>query len=177
MAREVESHSGEQVTVVADLVRDSVPTVVLEALQERDVIHRSATPIEAKIEHLFSRIEAELATHPLEDGYIHPAEALLFDQVFDGSEAKAVFDHVFHKSDFSADLIRLLGRSKPFTEHWRLRMVEQGLRSTQIAIRDAVLQAAESWADPGQLPLLKQHVEPTRWLRQYLHSVIRELEG
>ena len=77
MAREVESHSDEQVTVVVDLGRETTPAVVLEALREQDAIDRSATPIEAKIEHLFSRIEAELAAHPLEDGYTHPAEALL----------------------------------------------------------------------------------------------------
>ena len=74
-----------------------------------------------------------------------------------------------------ADLLRLLSRQKPFTGDWRLRVIQIGLSSQNIELRDAAVQAAESWEDPGVIELLKSHKENCAWLADYISRVLQDL--
>ncbi|MGH9802359.1 MAG: hypothetical protein ACRD82_18500, partial [Blastocatellia bacterium] len=78
-------------------------------------------------------------------------------------------------SGFKAGLLRLLSRQKPFTEAWRLQVIQSGLSSSSIELRDAAVQAAESWEDVSAARLLRAHNEPCAWLADYSSRVIRDL--
>ena len=49
----------------------------------------------------------------------------------------------------AAELLRLLIRQEPLSEAWRLCVIQSALSSSDIELRDAGVQAAESWEDPG----------------------------
>ena len=55
---------------------------------------------------------------------------------------------------------------------WRVGLVRKGLSSDDAIIRDAVLEAADSWEDPAVTPVLIAHNEPEDWLAQYIRDII-----
>lgn len=126
------------------------------------------------------RIRAALEADPVEDGYTHPAEAYLeklfhhWGQAAGGWLIGRITDKQWNRS-LAADLLRVLSRLKPLTEDWRLRVIELALSSPDIQMRDAGVQAAESWEDSGAVELLKKHSEPCAWLADYIKSVVRDL--
>jgi hypothetical protein len=75
----------------------------------------------------------------------------------------------------AAGLLRLLGRQRIFTVARRLRVIQLALSSPAIELRDAGVQAAESWRDPEAVGILRAHAEPCGWLADYIERVIRDL--
>ena len=130
-----------------------------------------------KVENqIFTAFEAE----PIEDGYSHSTEVLLEKIIIDfGRHADSWLVSIFSSARWSAsmkaDLLRLLSRQKPFTEDWRLRVIQIGLSSQNIELRDAAVQAAESWEDPGVIEHLKSHKENCAWLADYISRVLQDL--
>ena len=61
------------------------------------------------------------------------------------------------------------------TAAWRAGLVHGGLASDDIELRDAAIQAAESWGDPGLQQILAAHSEPVSWLDEYRRGVIDDL--
>lgn len=49
------------------------------------------------------------------------------------------------------------------------------LANNDLEIRDAAVQAAESWTDIEVLEVLQGHSEKVPWLREYVDSVIEDL--
>jgi hypothetical protein len=137
-----------------------------------------------RIVHSFRQVETQLRAmieaDPIEDGYSHTAEATL---------KKVIRDFGYHAGDWLTDmlstncwnpslragLLRLLSRQKPLTKEWRLRVVQLGLLSPNLELRDAAVQAAESWEDEGVDLLLQKHRESCTWLADYISRVIRDL--
>lgn len=128
---------------------------------------------------LYASFEAE----PIEDGMQHPAEEVIdnairsrgSDRVFDWLY-KACFDA--ERPSFSASVLRCLGRQIHLgTESWRTKLVQKALTMEDVEIRDAALQAAESWGSLGLRDILKDrvHTEPLPWLRNYMQDVIEDL--
>jgi hypothetical protein len=127
-----------------------------------------------------TQLRAMLEADPIEDGYSHTAEATL---------KKVIRDFGYHAGDWLTDmlstncwnpslragLLRLLSRQKPLTKEWRLRVVQIGLLSPNLELRDAAVQAAESWEDEGVDLLLHNHIESCTWLADYISRVIRDL--
>ena len=62
------------------------------------------------------------------------------------------------------------------TTVWRAELVSCGLASDDIELRDAALQAAESWRDPGLRQILAAHSEPVSWLDEYRRGIIGDLD-
>ena len=132
----------------------------------------------------FSQVEnqlmASLEADPVEDGYIHPTEEFLEKLIQDfnhqaGDWLINIFSSDHWSESLKADLLRLLSRQKPLTEGWRLPIIQLGLSSSNIELRDAAAQAAESWEDEGVIPILRAHKEPCAWLADYIACVIKGL--
>lgn len=63
------------------------------------------------------------------------------------------------------------------TARWREELVRGGLAVDEVEVRDAAMQAAEYWADPGFLDVLSAHSEPVGWLDEYRRGVMDDLGG
>lgn len=61
------------------------------------------------------------------------------------------------------------------TAKWREELVRCGLAVDDVEVRDAAMQAAEYWADPGMLHVLSAHSEPIAWLDEYRQALIDDL--
>ncbi|MCI0418030.1 MAG: hypothetical protein L0312_02220 [Acidobacteria bacterium] len=117
---------------------------------------------------------------PVEDGYSHPAEVFLEEllQVSGQNAGDWLIDVLSGRrwnASLAAGLLRLSSRQKPLTKEWRLRVIQLALLSPNIELRDAAVQAAESWDDPGAVQLLQAHTEPCAWLADYIWRVTRDL--
>ena len=127
-----------------------------------------------------ARIRAALEAEPVEDGYTHPAETDLAEMTRNGGQiardwlSGALAEGGWPRS-LAAGLLRLLGRQRIFTGAWRLRVIQLALASPDIELRDAGVQAAESWGDPEAVGVLRAHAEPCAWLADYIERVSRDL--
>ena len=117
----------------------------------------------------------------LEDGMDHPAEKII-DEVLskqrDWDALPALREICLNKeqSAFAASVLRCLCRnSRVGTNTWRSELIRDALKTDNLAIRDAAIQAAEHWGGHRTLAVLKQHTEPTPWLRDYLQDVIKDI--
>ena len=132
---------------------------------------------------LESALHATFETDPLEDGMSHPAEVIL-DQTFRTREGPSILKWLREicldsaQPSFAASVLRCVGRLlDPGTDVWRAGLVRDGLAMNDLEIRDAAVQAAESWGDPGLADVLKSHSEPVAWLRDYILDVIDDLRN
>ena len=132
---------------------------------------------------LANKLHAAFETEPLEDGMHHEAEEII-EQVLQSGEDPRILNWLkdFSLDDsqpaFAASVLRCLGRQEYLgTSSWRSELVRDALALDDVEIRDAAVQAAESWDDPHILPVLKSHDEPESWLRDYISDVIDDLGG
>lgn len=130
---------------------------------------------------LISALHSSFEADPLEDGMYHPAEEIIVEALH--SEENL---HVLEwlravcldaaRPSFAASVLRCLGRqTEPGTNSWRAELVGAALAINDLEIRDAAVQAVESWEDPELIDLLESHSEPVTWLRDYIHDVIDDL--
>lgn len=134
-------------------------------------------------ERLASRLWAAFAAEPLEDGISHPAEEII-GEALRSMEDKLVLDWLrafsldAARPSFAASVLRCLGRQTPLgTDSWRTELVRGGRAVDDVEIRDAVVQAAESWGERSLADLMKAHREPESWLRAYIEDVLGDLGG
>ncbi len=81
------------------------------------------------------------------------------------------------RPSFAAAVLRCVGRQQnPASPSWRAGLVRAGLASDDAQIRDAAVQAAESWSAPEMAEILGKHRETEPWLRDYILDVIKDLE-
>ncbi len=136
--------------------------------------------VESEFLEIENQIKAALELAPLEDGYSHSAETFLEKAIL-GSDDRisdwliSALSSNYQNNSFKADLLRLLSRQKPFTSKWRVDVIKLGLSSLSVEVRDAAIQAAESWEEAGAIQLLQAHKEPCDWLNNYTSRVIRDL--
>lgn len=144
---------------VEDLGKGARPTSGEEALE--------------RFRNLLNTLENE----PVEDGIHHPAEPLLRayweeypghlpwdDAVADGTQ-----------TSLFADFLRIAGRVRPTPESLRSRLLQEGLASPSIEVRDAAVQAAELWADAAAVGALYRHREEVAWLAAYIERIKGEI--
>ncbi len=130
------------------------------------------------------KLLASFESEPLEDGMDHPAEEIIFD-------ALKSADHEIYLDwlrEFALDktnpsladsvLVCLARQSSPGTPSWRINLIEEALHSTDVRVRDAAVEASESWADPDTIHILKKcyETEPVGWLRDYMQTVVNHIE-
>jgi hypothetical protein len=124
-----------------------------------------------------SEIMSVLGEEPIEDGITHRAEIPL-DAHLQRFGAVHIVQAVCESGHpaRSAALLRLLGRLGNVGATGRMTLVEWGLSSPSVEIRDAAVQAVENWEDHAVADLLRGHAEPVAWLAQYAENVLRDLE-
>lgn len=132
-------------------------------------------------ERLANRLWTAFAADPLEDGMSHPAEEII-GEALRSMEDKPILDwfRTFsldaERPSFAASVLRCLGRqTPPGTDSWRTELVRDGLAVDDVEIRDAAVQAAESWGDRNLADVMKAHSETEPWLREYIEDVISNL--
>ena len=132
-------------------------------------------------ERLANRLWMAFAADPLEDGMSHPAEEIIGEELR-STEDKPVLDwfRTFsldaERPSFAASVLRCLGRQiPPGTDSWRAELVKAGLAMNDVEVRDAAVQAAESWGDRNLADVMKAHSEAEPWLREYIKDVISDL--
>ena len=129
---------------------------------------------------LASKLWAAFEADPLEDGMDHPAEKII-EKVLQ-SEGEGILDCLkrlclnISEPSFAASVMRCLGRQNlPGTNSWRTELVRDGLATKDVEIRDAAVQAAESWGGREILDVLESHQEPEQWIRDYIRDVVEDL--
>jgi hypothetical protein len=142
-------------------------------LGNRDALPHTRFPTELDS---IAAINALIDDEPVDDGYTHSAESVICDHIeqFGASE---LIEHAFTTASpiRSADLIRLLGRIPEVEVELRRSIVERGLASPHVVVRDAALQAAETWEDASLVALLRGHRDAVPWLAQYAEKIVRGL--
>ena len=132
---------------------------------------------------LAAKLQASFEENPVEDGMEHSAEVIIAGALAAarGSQVLSWFREFCadaSQPSFAASVLRCLGRCERVgTVTWRVGLVRDGLAMNDVEIRDAAVQAAESWGGSEMLELLRAHDEPEPWLRQYVSDVIEDLTG
>lgn len=121
-------------------------------------------------------LQRAMEAEPVEDGVTHPAEELL-ERYVGRVDGEYLVNAVLQDAVHSADLLRLLGRIDSVPTDARIALVRRALASADVEIRDAAVQASESWDDPELAPFLKAHSEPITWLAQYVARVADDIAG
>ena len=132
----------------------------------------------------FLKLERELDTAfeemPFEDGVSHPAEVVLedaFRSVGNSNPSKWFLQMIQDKREpyLTSSILRCLGRLQIGNSEWRTKIVKEALANNDVEVRDAAVQAAESWGNSDVLEVLKKHTENIPWLRSYINGVIKDL--
>ena len=119
---------------------------------------------------------------PLESGFDHPSEGIIREAMLSMEEEhvlewlRSVSLDPQHPS-LAASVLRCLGRlERPGTELWCAALVRSALGLDEPEIRDAAVQAAESWGGKAVRIVLEAHTDPLPWLDDYIGAVIKDLE-
>ena len=127
---------------------------------------------------LFNNLYRSFETEPFENGIGHPAEQIIENALADTRTLDWFTEFCTDESEsgFAASVLRCLGR-EPDAGHrsWRHELIRTALESPDIEIRDAAVQAAESWGGEEIIGILKSHQEPETWIREYIEDVIEDL--
>ena len=131
-------------------------------------------------ERLENRLRMAFEAGPLEDGIDHPAEWIIDDALrsVHGRPVLAWFRALsvdVERPGLAASVLRCLGRRRPGTSAWRVEIVRSALAADDVEMRDAAVQAAESWGDLGMREVLSSHTEAVPWLRAYIEDVVEDL--
>lgn len=132
-------------------------------------------------ERLAIMLRAAFETEPFEDGMDHPADQII-ENALRSTEDQRIFDwfsafslDAKHPS-FASSVLRCLGRQTHIgTAAWRAGLVRNALAMGDIEIRDAAVQAAESWGGQEIVDVLMSHNEPEQWLRECIPEIIDDL--
>ena len=130
---------------------------------------------------LATELRASFEDSPVEDGMGHPAERIIaktLAQVGDKRALRWLKDFCVDVSQpvFAASVLRCLARNDSIgTTSWRGDIVRDSLASDSVEMRDAAIQAVETWGDLSLLEPLRAHSDPEPWLQQYVLDVIDDL--
>ncbi len=132
---------------------------------------------------LLYKLHAAFEADPFENGMDHPAEQII-KRALQFSENQQIFNWFedfsldIERPSFAASVLRCLGRQTNLgTYPWRAELIRRGLTVDNVEIRDAAVQATESWGDQDLVSILKSHHETEPWLREYILDVINDLGG
>ena len=132
-------------------------------------------------ERLAVMLRAAFETEPFEDGMDHPADQII-ENALRSTENQRILDWFSALSldakhpSFASSVLRCLGRQTYIgTAAWRAGLVSNALAMDDIEIRDAAVQAAESWGGQEVVDVLISHDEPEQWLRECIPEIIGDL--
>ena len=138
---------------------------------------------EPERERLAHRLRSAFEIEPFEDGMNHPADQII-ENVLRSSGSQGILDWLsafsldMERPNFASSVLRCLGRQAHIgTAAWRAELVRNALATDDIEIRDAAVQAAESWGGSGMVNVLRSHSEPESWLQEYILEIVDDLQG
>ena len=156
-----------------DIVSQHDSTAFSRQVAGRDAETRSTTR-----EQLSSELRTAFEVHPFENGIEHAAEEIIAL----ASHNEWVFTWFrdfctdMERPSFAASVLRCLGRDPRIgSEEWRCGLIQEALAIDDVEIRDAAIQAVESWGGKDLVEILRTHEEPEPWMRQYVEDVIADL--
>ena len=166
------------------LIDDLISFAKKRTASVHDLAERQKTVIVGRgQERLATKLRMSFEDSPFEDGMDHPAERIIAEALLSTND-HPVLDWLrayctdASQPSFAASVLRCLGRHRSVgTVSWRVELVHAGLTIDNVEIRDAAVQAAESWGASDFLPVLRGHCEPEPWLRQYIFDVVDDLAG
>ena len=151
------------------------PTVPAPTVKEKAALGSSGQA------RLAAMLWASFEDAPVEDGMGHPAEHII-GEALASEERQQVLDWLravctdVSQPSFAASALRCLSRQDDVgTASWRAGLVREGLAVHNAEVRDAAVQAVESWTGRALLEVLRAHAEPEPWLRQYIRDVLDDL--
>ena len=158
----------------------------LESIRTEIAAHRTVA-ISRNFDGLEADLKASFRNEPVEDGFTHAAEDILASALSETpGEPTLEWIHWFsmdtsRPADASSTLRCLARLDEEVPLAWREKFVRDGLGSADLEIRDAAVQAAESWADHVIVVVLKAHLEAQpneeHWLAEYIEDVISDLSS
>ena len=131
-------------------------------------------------ERLETKLRVALENDPIEDGIDHPAE-LVIDEALQSKDEQRVLEWLkalsvnSRRPGFAASVLRCMGRLRLGTSAWRVEVVRSALAADDVEMRDAAVQAAESWGGREMRNVLRGHSEVVPWLRSYIEYIVRDL--
>lgn len=138
---------------------------------------RQAGPRRRFLDSLHAAFDSE----PLEDGMAHPAERVI-GAALESRNRPAVLRWIRGACLDSNDpafatgvLLCIVRRPRLGDETWRAEIVRRALAADDVTVRDAAVQAAETWGDPGLRRVLLDHADPVPWLDDYVRGVADDL--
>ena len=165
------------VDVEAAIVRESSALVDLLAEWQKVAIQSRGR------ERLADRLRASFEVDYVEDGKGHTAEEII-SEALRSAEDERVLDWLrayctdATQPSFAASTLRCLGRHDYVgTTSWRVGLLRDTMAMDSVEVKDAAVQAAESWGDSEFVEVLRSHIEPEPWLRQYILDVVGDLAG
>ena len=127
-----------------------------------------------------SRLLASIDLEAVEDGYSHPAEAIIEEAFAVSGEAAERWTESIVVSAgpaSAAAVLKCLGRlDSPGSERWRVDLIRNALISPDVEVRDAAVQGAELWGSEALAGVLKAHSEKVPWLADYIRRVICDIQ-
>ena len=140
-------------------------------------------PAEQVRDRLDTMLRAAFEAEPVEDGVVHPAEQILGRALHTSDQSTmlgivAVLCMDTARPGFSAATLRCLGRlTPPGSSAWRSAVIGEAFAHSDVELRDAAVQAVESWGDPNLLDVLRAHHEVVPWLADYVREVAEDLQA
>lgn len=144
------------------------------------VLCKALGAVSSGVREAWGRVEVAIKATVFENGVLHPAErdfARYLDRYGDDDLYRLTHALRDTQPDFFATVLRMAGRMTPIGPTSRKELVAHGLASADSDVRDAAMQAVETWGDRSLLPLLESHVEPDAWLDDFRRGVIEDLTG
>ena len=159
---------------------NSNPSALPDVLRYRPHTHEPPRIDRIARAKLEVRLHNAFDDEPVEDGEIHAAEDIIRKALQSPRQGKVLtwlrsFALDMEHPVFAAYTLRCLGREpKIGTPSWRADLVRAALAITDIEIRDAAAQAAESWGGPEICEVLQLHSETVPWLRAYIDDILED---
>ena len=177
--------TGEASSVVANVLADAETAIVREwTAPVHDLTEWQEEVTDSRgQERLAARLQASFEVEAVEDGMGHPAEEIIGEALRSAEDERILdwfrdFCTDAAQPGFAASALRCLGRHDYVgTTSWRVGLLHDSLAIDSVEIRDAAVQAAESWGDSDFIEVLRSHTEPEPWLRQYILDVVDDLAG
>ena len=156
--------------------------LIEEAVCFESAIGEQVLVEESERERLAYRLRSAFGIEPFENGMDHPADQII-ENALRSSGSQRILDWLGAFSldtecpNFASSVLRCLGRQIHIgTAAWRAELVRNALATDDIEIRDAAVQAAESWGGLEVVNVLMLHSEPESWLQEYILEVIDDLQ-
>ncbi len=128
-----------------------------------------------------SDLSTAFENDPVEDGIVHPAEKII-DEVLCSVSLQRSYQWLSELSldvehrDMAASVLRCLSRRDMEPTAWCVKLIKSALKINDLEIRDAAVQAAESWGKKEFCSVLEKHSEDVQWLEDYIHDVVYDLK-